>query len=74
MTSSTLLHETKPTDSEKAKVRIRLDLKGELAEKFIALKKSFGLTTNAQLVRLLVTIAYNEMTSEKPGFGEVFHR
>jgi len=42
-------------------VRIRLDLNGEEAEQFIALRKKRGLTINTQLVRQLLNEAYEEL-------------
>lgn len=43
------------------KVTIRIDLEGELAEKFNALKAKHGLKSNAELVRLLITAAYEKI-------------
>jgi len=56
------------------KVQIRVDLENEIAEKFVALKRKFGLTSNAQLFRLLVTLAYNEISGEGPTMREVLNR
>ena len=42
-------------------VRIRLDLNGEEAKQFMALLKKRGLTINTQLVRQLLSEAYEEL-------------
>lgn len=42
------------------KVQIRVDLDGEAAEKFLALKKKVGLTSNAEMIRYLIAIVYED--------------
>jgi hypothetical protein len=44
-----------------AKVQIRVDLDGEAAEKFLALKKKVGLTSNAEMIRYLIAIVYEDV-------------
>ena len=75
MSTLSLMPKTQPPNNgNNQKVQIRVDLENEIAEKFLALKGRFGLTSNAQLFRLLVTLAYNEMTGESPTLGEVLNR
>ena len=42
------------------KVTIRIDLDGEMAQKFSYLKNKSGLKTNADVVRLMITQKYDE--------------
>jgi metal-responsive CopG/Arc/MetJ family transcriptional regulator len=41
-----------------AKVTIRIDLEGELADSFLRLKRNRGIKNNSELVRMLVTEEY----------------
>ena len=43
------------------KVQIRVDLDGEAAEKFLSLKKRLGLSSNAEVVRYLISFVYDEI-------------
>jgi len=40
-----------------SRVSIRVDLEGDLAERFLALKEEKGIVNNTELVRLLLTAA-----------------
>jgi len=44
--------------SEKPKVSIRLDLYGQLAQKFISIKENRGIKAHSELVRLLISEEY----------------
>ena len=47
------------------KVTIRLDLEGQPAEKFSDLKNKYGLKTNADVVRFLITSKWEEVEKNK---------
>lgn len=44
-------------------VQVRLVLEGEMAARFSTVKKKYGLETNADVVRLLITMEYDRITS-----------
>lgn len=44
---------------------VRVEFKDEMARRFEIVKKSFGLAQNADLLRLLVTLKYEEIMSRK---------
>lgn len=46
----------------KEKVTIRIDLDGELAQKFLTLKKKYGLKTNADVVRFIITQTHEKLS------------
>jgi len=43
---------------EKQKLNIRLELKGENAKKFTAIKQHYGLVRNTEIIRFLINQAY----------------
>jgi hypothetical protein len=43
---------------EKQKLNIRLELKGENAKKFTAIKQHYGLVRNTEILRFLINQAY----------------
>jgi len=47
--------------TEKGKIQIRLDLEGEIAEKFEAVKKDKGLENNTDVLRSLITDAFKKL-------------
>ena len=47
------------------KIQIRLDLEGELAEKFKIVKREKGLENNTDLLRLLITEAFKEIEKKE---------
>jgi len=50
--------------TEEEKIHIRLDLEGEMAEKFIAVKRDKGLENNTDVIRLLIAEAAKEIPKE----------
>jgi len=50
--------------TEEEKIQIRLDLEGELAKKFNAIKRDKGLENNTDVIRLLITEASKEIPKE----------
>jgi hypothetical protein len=48
---------------ENAPVQFRLALDGEMAVRFNRIKKKYGLESNADLVRLLITNEYERIAS-----------
>jgi hypothetical protein len=53
------------TDEEK--IQIRLDLEGELAGKFKAVKRDIGLENNTDVLRHLIVTAFKQLPDEKEG-------
>jgi len=47
--------------TEKERIQIRLDLEGELAQKFNAVKRKKGLVNNTDVVRLLINETYESL-------------
>jgi len=43
---------------EKQKLSIRVELKGENAKKFTAIKQHYGLVRNTEIIRFLINQAY----------------
>ena len=43
------------------KIHIRLDLEGEVAKRFLYLKKRLGIKSNAELLRLLISQEYQRL-------------
>lgn len=50
--------------NESKTIQIRLDLKGDIAEKFMQIKKRYGLESNTDLLRLLISKTYEELNRE----------
>jgi hypothetical protein len=46
---------------ETGKIQIRIDLEGEIADKFEAVKKDKGLENNTDVVRSLITDAFKKL-------------
>lgn len=46
-------------------VQVRIILEGEMARKFNRIKKRYGLESNADLVRLLITLEYDRLEAGK---------
>lgn len=46
---------------EEEKVEIRLTLEGDMAKRFLELKKRWGFESNTDLLRMLVTKSYEEL-------------
>jgi len=53
--------------TEEEKLHIRLDLEGEEARKFIAIKRDKGIVNNTDVLRILITDAYKEIPKNKEG-------
>jgi hypothetical protein len=49
--------------SDQEQFQVRLVLEGEMAARFNKIKKKYGLESNADLVRLLITMEYDRITS-----------
>jgi hypothetical protein len=45
-------------------IQIRINLEGELADKFLKMKKRYGLESNTDLIRLLIVQAYDQLKKE----------
>jgi len=50
--------------TEKERIQIRLDLEGELAEKFKAVKRKRGLVNNTDVLRLLINETYETLPTK----------
>lgn len=50
---------------KKETYNVRVLLEGEMAKRFEAVKRFYGLQKNADLVRLLITLKYEDITKEK---------
>ena len=50
---------------EKEKIQLRLDLQGDLAEKFKAIKQRKGIVNNTDVVRFIINEAYEDLPTEK---------
>jgi hypothetical protein len=50
---------------EKQKLNIRLELKGENAKKFTAIKQRYGLKKNTEIIRFLISQAHAEIEGQK---------
>ena len=50
---------------EKEKIQLRLDLEGDLADKFKAIKQRKGLVNNTDVVRLIINEAFETLPTEK---------
>jgi len=48
---------------EPEQIQVRLALEGEMAARFNRIKKKYGLESNADVVRLLITMEYDRITS-----------
>jgi len=51
---------------EKQKLNIRLELKGENAKKFTAIKQHYGLVRNTEIIRFLINQAYETQKNSSP--------
>jgi len=49
--------------SEREQIQVRLVLEGEMAARFDRIKKKYGLESNTDVVRLLITMEYDRITS-----------
>lgn len=54
---------SKNKDENNKSVQFRLALEGEMAARFNRIKQKYGLESNADLVRLLITMEYNRITA-----------
>ena len=52
--------------SKKEPVRIALVLEGEMAKRFDAVKKKWGLEANTDVVRMLITQYYDQLPAQRP--------
>jgi hypothetical protein len=51
---------------EKQKLSIRVELKGENAKKFTAIKQHYGLVRNTEIIRFLINQAYETQKNSSP--------
>jgi len=49
---------------ESDEIQLKVLLKGEMAKKFLKIKQKYGFESNTDLIRLLVSKAYDEMKKE----------
>ena len=49
---------------EKKTIRIGLTLEGEILKRFLIVKRKWGIETNADIVRLLITNEYEKIKKE----------
>jgi hypothetical protein len=47
-------------------IRIALNLEGDMAKRFQAVKKKWGLEANTDVIRMLITQYYDQLPREKP--------
>jgi len=52
-------------ESDAEEVQVRLVLEGEMAARFNRIKKRYGLESNADVVRLLITMEYDRIASAR---------
>ena len=53
------------------KIDVRVELEGEIASKFLAIKKGYGLKNNTEVIRQLITSAHEgSFTAQKPKIAE----
>jgi len=45
--------------------QVRVVFEGDMARKFAAIKKRYGIESNADLIRLLVTLEYEKITGKR---------
>jgi len=50
---------------EEEPIHIKVVLQGEMARRFLTIKKRFGLESNAEVIRLLITLEYEKITSRR---------
>jgi len=50
---------------EKETEQVRLVLDGEMLRRFRAIKKRYGLQSNADVVRLLITLEYDDIAARR---------
>ena len=50
---------------EREKTQLGVMLEGEMKKRFEAIKQYYGLEKNADLIRLLITLRYEEILKEK---------
>ena len=53
----------KKKTNDPEQVQVRLVLEGEMVTRFNRIKKKYGLETNADVVRLLITMEYDRIAS-----------
>jgi len=47
--------------SEEKRIRIGLTLEGEMLKRFLAIKRSWGVESNADIIRMLITREYEKI-------------
>ena len=50
--------------SQKKTIRLGITLKDEMKQRFLAIKKKWGLESNADVVRMLITMEYDRIMSK----------
>lgn len=50
---------------EEREIQVRIVLNGEMAQRFNLIKKRFGLNSNAEVVRLMITLEHEKITNQK---------
>jgi len=49
---------------EKKRIRIGLTLEGEMLKRFLAIKKKWGMESNADVIRFLITQEYEKIVKD----------
>jgi hypothetical protein len=57
--------------SKKEPIRIALTLEGDVAKRFEAVKKKWGLEANTDVIRMLITQYYDQIPIERPTLEHV---
>jgi len=50
---------------EEGPIHVKVVLQGEMARRFLAIKKRFGLESNAEVIRLLITLEYEKIAGRR---------
>jgi len=53
------------SEGETQVLRISINLQDEIAQRFLEIKKHWGLESNTDVLRMLITWYYDEMTKKK---------
>jgi len=50
---------------EKETLQIKVTLTGDMIRRFLKIKEHYGLESNADVIRLLITLEYEKITSKR---------
>ena len=51
--------------SEEERIRLGLTLEGEMLKRFLTVKKKWGLESNADVIRMLITMEHEKITGRR---------